>query len=322
MLRKRRYALLLLALAAVLPSVQAQMGKWPVKPVRMIVGLAPGGGVDIMGRIMAARMSEEFGQQFVVDNRAGAAGMIGADIAAHASPDGYTLTIVGGSYSANAALYELSYDPIKDIAPISIIATGPLVFAVHPSVQATNLKEFIDLARAKPGALAYGSSGVGSTLHLAVELFRQMTNINIVHVPYKGAGPALADLMGAHIQFIFGSSAPTFQQIKAGHLRGIAVTSAHRAPAMPNLPAIGEVVPGYAMDAWYSMWAPAGTPGAIVSRLNQSIARILKEPDMLERLHTDGMEPAHSTPEEYAKVLAQEIAKWSKVVKDGNIKVY
>jgi tripartite-type tricarboxylate transporter receptor subunit TctC len=295
--------------------------RYPTKPVRLIVPLAPGGGTDIMARMIAARLFEEFGQQFVVDNRAGAGGTIGAEIAARANPDGYTVIVVGGSYAANAALYKLPYDPVKGIAPISIIGTGPFALVVHPAVMATNLKEFIELARAKPGALTFGSSGVGSTLHFAGELFRQMTKTDMVHVPYKGGGPALADLLGGHIQVMFGPAVQLFLQIRAGNLRGIAVTGEQRAPTMPDLPAINELVPGYAVYAWYSMWAPAGTPREIVTRLNQALARILRQPDVVERLRAEGMQPAHSTPEEFSRVLAREIATWSKVVKAGNIKI-
>jgi tripartite-type tricarboxylate transporter receptor subunit TctC len=310
----------ILGLLFVTGTVHAQQ-RYPTKPIRLIVPVAPGSGTDIMARMIATRLFEEFGQQFVVDNRGGAGGTIGAEIAAHANPDGYTVIVVGGSYAANAAIYKLSYDPVKGIAPISIIGTGPFALAVHPSVKATNLKEFIELARAKPGALTFGSSGVGSTLHFAGELFRQMTKTDMVHVPYKGGGPALADLLGGHIQVMFGPAVLLFPQIRAGNLRGIAVAGEQRAPTMPDLPAISELIPGYSVYAWYSMWAPAGTPREIVTRLNQALARILQQPDVVERLRAEGMQPAHSTPEEFSRVLAREIATWSKVVKAGNIKI-
>ncbi|MBI3043972.1 MAG: tripartite tricarboxylate transporter substrate binding protein [Betaproteobacteria bacterium] len=314
-------AWLALAIAATLPAAHAQTGNWPNKTVRVIVPLAPGGGNDIIARLFAALLTAEFGQQFIVDNRSGAGGTIGAEIAARANPDGYTLITVPASYAANAALYKLAYDPVKGIAPIGMITTGPLILTVHPSVQATHLKEFIALARAKPGALNFGSSGSGSFSHLAAELFRQMSRTEMVHVPYKSAGPALVDLLGGQIQMFFGSGPSTGGHIRAGRLRGLAVTTAKRSPALPDLPAIGELLPGYSADFWFGMWAPAGSPKAVISRLNQTLARILKQPDVLERLRTDSLEPVGSTPEEFARVIARDIATWSKVVRAGNIKV-
>jgi tripartite-type tricarboxylate transporter receptor subunit TctC len=318
---KARPALLLLTLAAALPVAYAQSGKWPDKPVRVIVAFAPGGATDVVARIMSPRLSEEFGQQFIVDNRAGAGGAIGAELAARAAPDGYTITVIASSYASNAALYKLPYDPIKGIAPVSLITTGPFILAVHPSVKATDLKSFIELARAKPGSLSFGSSGTGGVPHLALELFRQMTNTNMVHVPYKGDAPAVADLLGGHIQFLLVGPLVISQQMAAGKLRGLAVTTEQRSRIMPDLPAISEQVPGYAAMTWFGMWAPLGTPKKIVTELNQAIARVLKRPDVQERLHNDGMEDAHSTPEEFARFIARDIIKWTKVVEVGKIKV-
>ena len=312
---------MLLAFAVALPAAHAQTGKWPDKTVRMIVPLAPGGGTDIVARLFAARLTAEFGQQFISDNRSGAGGTIGAEIAARANPDGYTLITVPASYAANAALYKLPYDPVKGIAPVTMMTTGPLILTVHPSVPAATLKEFIALARAKPGSIAFGSSGSGSFSHLTAELFRQMSGTDMVHVPYKSAGPALIDLLGGQIQVFFGSGPSTGGHIRAGRLRGLAVTTAKRSPALPDLPAIGEVLPGYSSDFWFGMWAPAGTPKAVISALHEALARILRQPDVLERLRTDGMDPVGSTPEEFARVIARDIATWSKVVKTGNIKV-
>jgi tripartite-type tricarboxylate transporter receptor subunit TctC len=313
-------ALLLLVLAVALPAANAQIG-WPNKPVRIVVPFPPGGNTDVVARLLSPRLAQEYGQQFVVDNRGGAGGTLGAEIVARANPDGYTIIVVASSYASSAALYNLSYDPVKGIAPIAVITTGPLVLAANPSVKASNLKEFIELARAKPGALSFGSSGTGSVPHLATELFRQMTRTEAVHVPYKGDSPAIADLMGGHIQFLMSSPLALAPQIKAGRLRGLAVTTEQRSPVMPDLPAVGEFVSGYSAATWFGMWAPAGTPGEIVSRLNQSIARLVQQPDVQARLRADGMEPAHSTPEEFSRYIAQEIAKWSKVVKAGNIKI-
>jgi len=318
---KRRRAMLLLALAAALPAAHAQTEKWPEKPVRVIVAYAPGGATDIVARIVAARLSKELGQQFVVDNRGGGGGTIGTALAATANPDGYTALVMGTGYAANVALYKLPFDPVKGVAPIGIIATAPLILAINPSVKAATLKEFIELARAKPGALNYGSAGTGSFGHLCAELFRQLTKTEMVHVPYKGDGPAIVDLIAGQVQFLFASGPALIPHFKSGKLRGLAVTTEQRAPALPDLPAISEVVPGYSVRTWFGMWTPAGTPKEIVSRLNQALERILKQPDMQERLRADGLEPAPSTPEEFEREIVRDIEKWSKVVKAGNIKI-
>jgi tripartite-type tricarboxylate transporter receptor subunit TctC len=314
-------ALLLLVLAAVLPAAKAQAEKWPEKPVRMVVPFAPGGGTDIVARMIAVRLSEEFGQHFVVDNRAGAGGLIGTEIVARAAPDGYTMIMVSTSYSANPALYKLSYDPVKGIAPISLVAAGPLILVVHPSLKANDLKEFLALARARPGTLNFGSSGTGGSIHLAFELLRQMTQTDMQHIPYKGTGPAMADLLGGQIQFMLSSAPAAIPQVKAGKLRALAVTTPKRSPLMPELPAIGEQVPGFEYSSWYGMWTAADTPKEIVLRLNHALARILERTDVQERLRADGVEPAHSTPEEFARLLAREIATWKKVVEVGKIRV-
>ena len=320
---KRRHALLLLALTAAVPVVHAQVGKWPEKPVRTIVPSSPGGSVDTIARMVATQLTNEFGQQFVVDNRPGAGLTIGAAIAAHANPDGYTIIMLSPAFASSAALYKhkLPYDPIKDIAPIVMIAAGPMFLTMHPSVKAADLKEFIELTRAKPGTLNYGSAGIGSSTHLATELFRQMTKTDIVHVPYKGIGAAIADLLSGRIQFYIAPAAAVFPHVKAGRLRIIAVTGEQRSPVMPDVPAISEVVPGYSATFWYGLGAPAGTPKQIVSSLNQALARVLQQPDVLRRLRAYSLEPAHSTPEGFERVIARDIKVWSKVVKVANIKV-
>jgi tripartite-type tricarboxylate transporter receptor subunit TctC len=318
---KPRIALLLLALAAAASAVQAQTGKWPERPIRTIVPFAPGGSTDIVTRVLAARLSEEFGQQFVVDNRGGAGGTIGAEIAARASPDGYTIILVASTYATSAALYKLPYDPVKGIAPISMINTGPLILAVHASMKAGNLKEFIEQLRAKPGALNFGSPGTGSAPHLAAALFQQMSGTTMVHIPYKGDAPAIADLLAGQIHAMLLSGPALIPLVKAGKLRALAVTTEQRWPALPDLPAISELVPGYSHTAWNGIWAPAGTPKEIIARLNQALARILNLPEVRERLRADGREPAHTTPEEFGRVIARDVAKWSKVIKAGNIKI-
>ena len=312
---------LLLALAAALPAAQARAAKWPEKPVRVVVPFPAGGSTDIVARVLAARLAEEFGQQFVVDNRGGAGGSIGAEIAARANPDGYTIIVLASSYATAAALYKLPYDPVKGIAPISMINTGPLILSVNASMKAANLKEFIEMLRAKPGALNFGSPGTGSAPHLAAALFQQMSGTTMTHIPYKGDAPAMADLLAGQIHAMLLSGPALLPQVKAGRMRALAVTTEQRWPSLPDLPAISELVPGYYHNAWNGMWAPAGTPKEIILRLNQALGRILKLPEVQERLRADGREPLHTTPEEYGLVIARDIAKWSKVVKAGNIKV-
>lgn len=318
---KTRHALMLLALAAALPPAQAQTGKWPDKPVRVVVPFPPGGTTDVVARTFAPRLSEEYGQQFIVDNRGGAGGAIGAEIAARANPDGYTIIVVTSSYAATSVLYKLPYDPVNGIAPISMISILPFILAVHPAVKAAGLKEFIELVRAQPGVLNFGSPGTGSTPHLAGELFQQMNGIKMVHVAYKGDAPALIDLLAGQIQTVIATEIVLGPHIKAGKVRALAITTERRSPSVPDLPTIGEVVPGYAVDGWAGMWAPAGTPNNVVARLNQSVARILKLPEVQERLRASGAEPTPSTPEGFARVVARDIATWSKVVKAGNIKI-
>ncbi len=309
-----------LALAAA-PGLAAQSNKWPERPVRVVVPFPPGGSTDIAARLVAPHFTEEFGQQFVVDNRSGAGGTIGAEIAARAKPDGYTIAVVASSYSSSSALYPLSFDPVKGIAPVGMIGSGPFILVVNPSVKASTLTEFIDLLRAKPNALNYGSQGTGSSPHLAIELFRQLTKTDMVHVPYKGDAPLLADLIGGQVQMMLGSGPVLLPHIRAGRLRALAVTSERRFPMMPELPPVADLLPGFSVSGWNGVWAPVGTPQVIINRLNQSLARILKLPDVQERLRADGREPTYTTPQEYARLLEREITTWKKVVKTANIRI-
>ena len=318
---KQLLVCMLLLSAVAMSAAHAQSTKWPTRPVRVVVPFPPGGSTDIVARLLAQRLTDEFGQQFVIDNRGGAGGTIGSEIAARATPDGYTLAVVPSSYATSAALYKLSFDPIKGIEPVSMIGMGAFILAVHPSVKAGSLKEFVDLLRAKPGALNFGSPGTGSTPHLSAELLKQMSNTSFVHVPYKGDSPALADLLGGQIQALFASGPVFIPQIKAGKIRPLAVTTEKRAAVMPDLPSIGEMYPGYSASGWNGMWAPAGTPQEIVMRLNRAIADFLKRPEIQERLRADSREPIHTTPAEFARIIASEIATWTKVVKTGNIRI-
>lgn len=308
-------------IAATAFAAHAQSGAWPTKPVRVVVPFAAGGSTDIIARVLTARLTQEFGQQFIVDNRGGAGGSTGAEIVVRANPDGYTLIIVATSYATNAALYKLAYDPVKNVAPVGLLHSGPFLLGVNNNIPAASTREFIEVLRAKPGTVNFGSSGIGGATHLATELFKQMTQTQATHVPYKGDAPAIADLIGGQVQFILSSVPGMIQHVRGGRLRALAVTTAQRWPELPELPAIAETVPGYEHTSWNGMWAPAGTPKAILNRLNVSLERLLKLPDVQERLRADGRAPAHTSPEEFARIIARDIAKWTQVVKAGNIKV-
>ena len=307
-----------LALAA--SVVQSQ--QYPAKPVRIIAPFAPGGGTDFIARLIAQKLTERLGQQVIVENKPGAGGNLGAEFAVKSAPDGYTLLLVAGSYTVNPSLYKLSFDPVNDIAPIIQLSQGPFVVAVHPSVPAHSLKELIELARREPDKLSYASSGSGSITHLASELFLDMTKTKIVHIPYKGTGPALNDTIAGSTQLIFGSVSTTLQFIKSGRLRGLAVTTPRRISALPDLPTVAEAgVPGYEVVLWHGLVAPKGVPRPIVDRLNREANEVLKAKDMGDLLATDGVAPAGGTPGQFRAVIKADIERWRGVVKQANIKV-
>jgi tripartite-type tricarboxylate transporter receptor subunit TctC len=316
---KRVLACIALAVAMLAQTAYAQTPGWPARPVRIIVPFTPGGTTDRIARLYAAHLSKTLGQQFIVDNRAGASGTIGSELIARAQPDGHTLGIVPSSFAINAVLYKLPYHPVTGIAPVGMIVNGSLILTVHPSVPAAGLKEFVALARAKPDYLRYGSTGAGTNLHLAGALFEQMGKLRMVHVPYKGQGPAVLDLVAGEIHLMFSGAGTMMPHIKAGKLRGLAQTMERRSTLLPDLPAVAEMFPGYSADFWTAVLAPRGTPREIVARLNQEIGRFLS-PDMRARLSSDGIQPAHTTPEELGRIIEREIATWGKVVKAANIK--
>ena len=317
---KRVLACIALAAALLAQTAHAQTAGWPARPVRIIVPFTPGGTTDRIARLYAAHLSKALGQQFIVDNRAGASGTIGSELIARAQPDGHTLGIVPSSFAINAVLYKLPYHPVTGIAPVGMIVNGSLILTVHPSVPAAGLKEFVALARAKPDYLRYGSTGAGTNLHLAGALFEQMGKLRMVHVPYKGQGPAVLDLVAGEIHLMFSGAGTMMPHIKAGKLRGLAQTMEKRSTLLPDLPAVAEMFPGYSADFWTAVLAPRGTPREIVARLNQEIGRFLG-PDMRARLSSDGIQPAHTTPEELGRIIEREIATWGKVVKAANIKI-
>jgi tripartite-type tricarboxylate transporter receptor subunit TctC len=296
--------------------------KYPSRPVRVVVPFAPGGGVDMTARSVAAKLTERLSQQFIVDNRPGAGGSVAIDLARKAAPDGYTLLAISSSYAANASLHKLTYDPVNAFAPITLISQQPLVLSVNPALPVANVKELIAFAKAKPGALSYATSGAGGIQHLGTELFRVMAGIDIVHVPYKGTAPALQDVVAGQVQMQIGAILATLPLVKAGRLKALAVTSLKRSEAAPNLPTIDEsALPGYSCVGWYAMLAPAHTPQAIVALLNREIVQSLQGPDMKDRLATEGSTVVGSTPDALYTHMRDEIAKWRKVVAQANIRL-
>ena len=303
-------------------SSLAQSQQYPIKPIRIIIPFAPGGGSDLIGRLIAQKLTERLGQQVIVENKPGAGGNLGAEQAIRAPADGYTLLLVAGSYTVNPSLYKLSWDSANDISPIIQLSQGPFLVAVHPSVPAKTLKEFIDLAKMQPDKFSYGSAGSGSITHLASELFLDMAKIKVVHVPYKGTGPALNDAIAGNVQLIFGSVSTSLQHVKSGRLRALAVTTAKRIPAAPEIPTVGEAgVPGYEVILWHGLVAPKGVPKAIISKLNLAANEALKSKDTADLLASDGVAPAGGTPEQFQATIKVDIERWRKVVQQANVKV-
>ena len=291
---------------------------YPSKPIRIVAPFPPGGPADILSRIIGHKLSQSWGQQVIVDNRPGAGGNIGADLVAKAAPDGYTLLLgFVGTHAINASLYaKMPYDNVKDFEPVSQIAAVTIVLVVHPSVPALSIKELIALAKSKPGQLTFGSPGNGTPQHLAGQLFNTMAGVEMLHVPYKGAVPALTDLIGGQVSMIFSSMPPALPLVKTGKIRALGVTSATRSPAAPAIPTITESgLPGYEVNNWYGILAPRGTPKEIVSKLNAEIVKILNMPDVKESLAVQGAEPVSGTPEQFAAYIKEETEKWAKIVK-------
>ncbi len=305
-------------------AVPAQAQDYPVKPIRLIVPFAAGGPMDIMSRAVADKLTSAWGQQVVVDNRGGAGGSIGTEIAARAAPDGYSL-LTGhiGTHAVNVSLYrKLGYDPVRDFAPITLMATLPLGLFVHQSVPAKSVRELIAYAKARPGQLNFASAGSGGPTHMAGEMLKAMAGIDIVHVPYKGNAAALNDLIAGQAQMMFSNLLTAMPHVRSGRLRAIAISSAKRSPQAPDLPTVAESgVPGYDILPWYGVLAPAGTPRAIVNKLNREIRAILEAPEMKSRFMAQGIDLATSTPEDFGRLIRTEIPKWRKVVKDSGASV-
>jgi tripartite-type tricarboxylate transporter receptor subunit TctC len=309
-----------IALVLAVPVSLAQ--PYPARPIRLVVPYPPGGGADNVARPIAQKLSEALGQQVVIDNRGGAAGIIGAQIVAKSKPDGYTLLDDSSSRAVNPALRPLPFDTMKDFAPISMIVINPSILVVHPSLPVNTVADLIRLAKQRPRQIMYASSGVGSALHMGAELFKYLAKVDMLHVPYKGGGPALADLIGGHVQLVFPNIASGLPHVKSGKLKGIAVGSTKRSRAAPQVPTVAESgLPGFELYEWNALFAPAGTPPEIIARLNAELAKVLRVPDIQERLFQMGAEPAPGTPEELDDYVRREIVKWEKVVREMGIKV-
>jgi tripartite-type tricarboxylate transporter receptor subunit TctC len=298
-----------------------QTGKYPTKPIRMIVPFAPGGGTDIVARVIAQKMAETLGQSVIVDNRPGAGGTVGAETAVRASPDGYTLIMVSGSYATNAAVYKLAYDPVNDIQPIAIIGESAFVLSLHPTVAAKTVGDLMTLAKSKPGALNYGSTGTGGITHLASELFDLLTGTRMTHIPFKGTGPALSALLGSQIQLMFAALPAALPHVKANRLRGLGVSSEKPAAALPGIPTIGETVKGYEVVLWWGVFGPKGLPKDIANVWNSGIEQTLKTKDMQDRMASEGIEPLGGPPERFRSAIRRDVDKWRKVVSQAKINI-
>jgi len=319
----RRAMLRLAAGAAALPAVSriAQAQSYPSRPVHIIVGFPPGGSIDIVARLIGQWLSERLGQQFVVENRGGAGGSLGAEAVVRAPPDGYTLLLCNSGDAVNATIYDkLNFNFIRDIAPVASIANGPLVLVVRPSFPVTTVPDFIAYAKANPGKVSFGSAGIGTVPQMAGELFKAMAGVNLVHVPYRGLGPALNDLLGGTVQAVFSTMPPASGHMKAGTLRALAVTSTTRSEALPDVPTVGDFLPGYEATLMAGLAAPKKTPTEIVERLNKETNAAIADPKMKARLADLGVVPLPMTSADFGKLIAYETEKWAKVIRAANIK--
>lgn len=310
-------SILLASFALSLPAYAAD--NYPSRPLRLLVPYAPGGPVDIVGRLVGLKLGEKLGQQIIIDNRAGAGGNIALEIVAKAAPDGYTLLMgANGPIAINPSLYKsMPVDTEKDFSPVSMVAASAMVLVVHPSVTAGSVKDLIQMAKNRPGQINYASSGSGSTAHLSSELFRSMAGVRLTHVPYKGAGPALTDLVGGQVQTMFTGISSTLPYVKAGKLKAIAVSSEKRLAILPDVPTVAEDLPGYEVLTWYGVFAPAGTPRTIVQSLNQAVASAFATPDAQARLAALGADASTNQPQQFASAIRNERAKWAKIIKES-----
>ena len=318
----KRMATWLAVLIASLAAGTAAAQQYPTKPVRIVVGFAPGGGSDFIARVIANKLTERFGSQVIVENRPGAGSTLGTELVVRSPADGYTLLLSSASYTVNPSVYKLSFDPLNDITPIVQLSRGPYVVAVHPSVPARTLAELVALAKREPDKFSYASSGNGGHVHVATEYFLYTAGIKITHVPYKGTGPALNDTIGGSVHLILGSVATALQHVKSGRLRALAVTTPKRIAAAPDVPTVGESgYPTYEVTNWHGLVGPRGLPKDIVERLNRDVNESLKSKDVEKVLASDGLEPAGGSAQEFASIIKNEIGRWSQVVKRAGVKL-
>ena len=315
-------ALKFLLLAALAVPALAQQ-QYPSRPVRIVSPFPPGGGNDALCRIVAPRLSENLKQQVIVENRSGANGIVGTEVAARSAPDGYTIVLIPSGHAVNASLYKkLPFDTIRDFTPITLVGSSPLVLAVHPSLPAKNVRELIGLARSRPGQLTYASAGVGASGHLGGALFESLTRTRMMHIPYKGMAIAIVDVMSGQVTMTFGTSLSVVPHARAGRLRALATTGAQRSPALPDLPTIAEAgVPSYEASLWYGFAGPARLPPEILNRLHSALVATLQVPDVRERLASQGLDAQHNTPEEFSKLLAADVVRWAKIVERLGVQV-
>jgi tripartite-type tricarboxylate transporter receptor subunit TctC len=320
-MRKARLALSMAAGALAVLTATAAAQDYPTKPVRLIVPFPPGGSNDVVGRIVATGLGERLGKQVLVDNRGGAGGVLGTEVAANAAPDGYTLLVISLAHTVNPGLYKLKYDPIKSFVPVAMLGSGANVLCVHPSVPVNTLKELLALAKGKPGTLNYATAGSGSFQHMGSELFKLMAGIDIVHVPFRGGGPAMIDVVGGHSQIVLSSLIQTMPHIRSGKLKPLGTGGRKRSPILPDVPTIAEAgVPGYEMANWWGIVAPAGTPQAIVDRLAKEIGVVLASPETQKVFSNEGAEVVQKTGAEFGAFIEAELEKWQRVVKEAKIK--
>ena len=296
---------------------------FPNRPVRLVVPFPPGGSNDILGRFVAQHLSERLGQQVVVENRAGADGLIGTDMVARAEPDGYTLVFVSTSYTMNAAIHKMPFDPLKSLVPVARVASGSNLIAVNPKLAANNIGELIAMAKAEPGRLRYASSGLGGFNHFGGALFNSLAGVRIEHVPYKGGGPALLDVMSGHVEIVFGTLTQALPHVRSGRLKALAVGSPKRSQLLPNLPTIAESgVPGYDGSIWWGVLARAGTAPSIVAKLNAGINSVMRDPDAVKRLESEAALPVTDTPESFARLIESELVKWNRIASEAGIRAH
>ena len=300
----------------------AEPERYPARPIRIVVPFTPGGSNDLLGRVLAQKLNEAWGQPVIIDNRPGAGSTIGIELVVRAAPDGYTLLTTSGGIAINVSLYRLSFNPVTDLAPVALLAQMPYLLAVHPALPALSTRELINLAKAQPGKLTFSSSGAGTSSQLAMEMFKSLAKIDVLHVPYKGGGPAVTALASGEVQMTFNVITGTLPQARSGRIRALAVSSAKRVEIAPELPTVAESgLPGFEAIAWYNLFAPAGTPRAIVNRINAEVNRLLAQPEVRERLHALGVAPFTGTPEALGDYLKSEVARWAKVIKEAGIKL-